>query len=222
LGVADGSISKWERGVFRVGAFSLKKAAITLETSVEYLLGETDDPSPPGYPDGYSLSLRQGNLLAPHDIEVVLASLHIRNTIVVRALPDDFSASCGDGVDWQKNKINYTYTFIDVNSEFIGYAPVFSMQMPDDSMEPYIPDGESVVFSGNQEHVDSAPNGSSMLVNYAGRMLVRGVFRQQGNVTLRAWNQNYKEITLTPDDEFRVCGLVLMVYPSPYAPRVML
>jgi SOS-response transcriptional repressor LexA len=82
--------------------------------------------------------------------------------------------------------------------------------------------GDIVVFTDNVSDIEYAPNGSPVVVNYEDRMIVRCIFRKGDRVILKAWNKLYGDIVVTPEDEFRICGLVLKIYPDPKKPRSML
>ncbi|MDR0615189.1 MAG: helix-turn-helix domain-containing protein, partial [Synergistaceae bacterium] len=47
LDVTNDTVSRWERGVLEIGRDSLLRLAAALDTSVAYLIGETEDSSPP-------------------------------------------------------------------------------------------------------------------------------------------------------------------------------
>jgi transcriptional regulator with XRE-family HTH domain len=53
IGIAVGQVTAWKNGIHPSGE-NLKKLAERLGSSTDYLLGHTDDPSPPG--DSISLS----------------------------------------------------------------------------------------------------------------------------------------------------------------------
>ncbi|MDR1472868.1 MAG: helix-turn-helix domain-containing protein [Synergistaceae bacterium] len=46
LGVANDTVSRWERGALKISRDNLISLAALLKTSVSFLLGETDDPLP--------------------------------------------------------------------------------------------------------------------------------------------------------------------------------
>jgi transcriptional regulator with XRE-family HTH domain len=47
LGVANDTVSRWERGVLLISRESLMSIAAIFNTTISYLLGEIDDSSPP-------------------------------------------------------------------------------------------------------------------------------------------------------------------------------
>jgi transcriptional regulator with XRE-family HTH domain len=48
LGTDGNTVSRWERGVLDIGKKRMRNIAAAISTTVAYLIGETDDPSPPG------------------------------------------------------------------------------------------------------------------------------------------------------------------------------
>lgn len=47
IGVNENTVSRWVSGKRQPGALSLNQLAATLEVSLDYLMGTTDDPTPP-------------------------------------------------------------------------------------------------------------------------------------------------------------------------------
>jgi transcriptional regulator with XRE-family HTH domain len=56
LGVTNDTVSRWERGVLKIGRDSLISIADMLDTSVDYLLGKADEHEP---------RIRKGDRLEP-------------------------------------------------------------------------------------------------------------------------------------------------------------
>jgi phage repressor protein C with HTH and peptisase S24 domain len=127
-------------------------------------------------------------------------------------------------LDWSWNSaaIDFDDELIDYDSDLSHFSPLVGMYVNGDSMEPDIHDGDMVAFTDNPGELDYISNGSIVVVNYEGRMIVRGLFRRDGGVILRAWNKLYDDINVGPEENFRICGLVLKLYPGPKKPRSML
>jgi transcriptional regulator with XRE-family HTH domain len=237
------TITRLENGRSDPKTEELSRLASALNTSVAYLLGETDfpgrpdgllgsllgmdNPSPPSTtiitPEG---AIRQitDELLAKsklREIKSDLAPLNPHHRTVVRVLPKDFAACCGDGIDWGTGTVEFEYEYIDPDPDLTRFSPVIAMSVVGGSMEPDIEEGDMVLFTENSDDIEYASNGSIAVVNYDGRMIVRGLFKRNDRVVLKAWNKDYDDIELTPDDEFRVCGIVLRVDKSK-RPRSML
>lgn len=49
LGAAQNSVSNWEKGTREPDNATLSKLAEIFNVTIDYLLGRTDDPSPPGH-----------------------------------------------------------------------------------------------------------------------------------------------------------------------------
>jgi phage repressor protein C with HTH and peptisase S24 domain len=227
LGVNRNTVGNWEKGKRKPNSDMIMSIAQKLDTSASYLLGETDDlgllNATIVTPDG---AIRQvtDELLAKarqREIKSDLATLNPHHRTVVRVLPKDFAACCGDGVNWETNTVGFEYEYIDPDPDLTRFSPVIAMHVIGDSMEPDIEEGDMVLFTENSSDVEYASNGSIAVVNYDGRMIVRGLFKRNDRIVLKAWNKDYDDIELTPDDEFRVCGIVLRVDKSK-RPRSML
>jgi phage repressor protein C with HTH and peptisase S24 domain len=192
------TITRLENGKTNAKIEDIGRIASTLNTSVAYLLGETDTPEP-------SVKKRE--------IEDDLAPLNPNHRTVVRILPKEFAASCGWGIDWSWNSepVYYDFEYIDPDPDLVRFSPVTGMHVMGDSMEPDIEDGDIVLFTDNPNDIDYAPNGSIVIVNYEGRMIVRGLFRKPDRVILKARNKDYEDIVVTGEQELRIIGLVLRI-----------
>ena len=128
---------------------------------------------------------------------------------LVRILPKEFAACCGSDVSWLDDSIAFELEYWTDDSDLVRHSPVIAMSVIGDSMEPDIEDGDYVVFTNSVSEIDYAPNGSIVIVNYDGRMIVRGLFRKPDRVILKAWNKDYDDIEIKMDEELHICGLVL-------------
>jgi transcriptional regulator with XRE-family HTH domain len=202
-GFSSDTISRWERGDRSPRIKDLEIIASKLNVPI----------------DDTSLSV-----LHEDRPESNLAPLNPYHQALIRVLPKEFSASCEWGNDWSWNSeaIDFESEQTDPDPELARYSPLVGMYVTGDSMEPDILDGDMVAFTDSHSDLEYAPNGSIVVVNYEGRMIVRGIFRKGNKVVLRAWNNIYKDIIVTPESDFKICGLVLKVYPGPKKPRSML
>jgi hypothetical protein len=224
---------------------SLKLIAAALNTSIGYLTGETDDPGPPlryyseitptnmvPVIDAGDLSL-EGMQLGSEIIALRqdvqpkpsakppadLAPLKTGGGALVKVLPKGFAACCGSGVDWGDEAIDFDFEYIDPDPDLARHSPLIAMYVIGDSMEPDIEEDDLVLFS--ESDIDYAPNGSIVVANYEGRMIVRGLFRKPDRVVLKAWNRDYEDIEVKLHEELRICGVVLRIDKSK-KPRPML
>jgi SOS-response transcriptional repressor LexA len=235
--VSFSTVRRWESGNRKPDSDELIKMAYALDTSVSYLIGETDDPfryvsplfegpaesgNPPPTPLFPPPSRTDETVAPKRAVESNVAHFNPSHQLVVRILPKDFAACCGYGVDWQTSSIDFESEMIETDPELTRFSPVIGMYVMGDSMEPDIYDGDMVAFTDNVSDIEYAPNGCTVVVNYEDRMIVRGLFRKGNRVILKAWNKLYDDIVITPEDEFRICGMVLKIYPGPKKPRSML
>jgi transcriptional regulator with XRE-family HTH domain/phage repressor protein C with HTH and peptisase S24 domain len=254
IGVSIQTIGRWERNERRPDAEELQNLATALDTTVAYLMGETDDPARHAliptkvkevlldqvkdmvrnYIEGEVPMPSDDNLLETFSNEMAdyyskntgapiatpkqgipadLVPLNPRHQTLVRLLPKEFSASCGWGHDWSWNSeaIDFDFQYTDPDPELVRYSPVTGMYVMGDSMEPDIEDGDIVLFTDNPHDIDYASNGSIVIVNYEGRMIVRGLFRKPDSIILKARNKEYEDIVVSGEQELRICGLVLRI-----------
>jgi transcriptional regulator with XRE-family HTH domain len=226
----------------RLTSDKAKSLSVALDTSVGYLLHETDNPArymyaseilPPGAAPG--MEYLASEFIAPgiaepsgsqspkqrQHVPADLAPLPARRALV-RVLPKDFSACCGSGVEWgDVSSVAYDFEYYDPDPGLVNYSPVIAMYVIGDSMEPHIEEGDTVIFTENPSDIDYAPNGSTVLVNYEGRMIVRGLFRKPDRVILKAWNKAYEDIEITLEQELHICGVVLRVDKSMKPPSML-
>jgi transcriptional regulator with XRE-family HTH domain len=226
LGVANDTVSRWERGVLKISRESLISLAAALDTSVAYLIGETDDPTrhifqwDKGHLQGEGKTGQNApiNSQRPQDD---LAPLNPRNQTLVKVLPKHFAACCGNGVEWGDESVAYDFEYYDPDPDLTRYSPVIAMYVIGDSMEPDIEEEDIVIFTENTSDIDYAPNGSIVVANYEGRMIVRGLFRKPDHIELKAWNKGYEDIIVKAHEDLNICGVVLRVDKSK-KPRPML
>lgn len=106
--------------------------------------------------------------------------------------------------------------------ELMHFGTMIEMTVSCDSMTPDIEDGDSVIFAELPPELDRVPNGSIVVANYDERLLVRGLFRKGRGVILRAWQSEiYPDIIPTPDDYFRVLGIVQRVLKAKKPKQMM-
>jgi transcriptional regulator with XRE-family HTH domain len=198
-GVSMSTVRRWESGERNPGSDELIKLAAVLDTSVSYLLGETDISAPK--------QLVESNVATMND------------AIMVPVVTDDISACCGSGNIYPD----------EVKWEIVGYYPMDSsdligytwqtndfcvIKVSGDSMEPHLNEGERVLFVKAPDV--QVMSGDFAVMLYQGKLLIRGIiFEKDGKIVLRPTNEKYKDIVVTKaSDDLCILGKVLGVVPS--------
>jgi len=200
------TIFRAEKGT-NVQTKNLRAIATALNTSVAYLMGETDDPH---YIPIAGISLR-------HNVQ---SNATLRDdTIHVPIISSEISACCGNGHNYPE----------DVNWEVIGSYPIlpedvlayewqvgkkgFAIIKADgDSMEPQIEDGERVIFA---KCPDTKPaNGNFVLLKWDDRLMIRGYTNYENDITLIPVNKIYEEIKTKKGDK-RLCIIGVVIGKVP-------
>lgn len=180
----------------------MRKIAVALNTSVTYLSGETDDPTPP-QSSRVSVEL-QSNLrpIPPEDM------------IMVPMVSPEIKVCAGDGnsygVDVPELEVVGVWPLYDPKlSALYSSRSLSSMTVEGDSMEPQIHDGDIVVFNHDSAWVP----GNVMVVCLDGRLMVKGIISQgEGKPPiLRSTNRDYMDIQVSEDSFFLVYGRVLRI-----------
>lgn len=186
VGVSIETIARWERGERAPNSTDLLKLASALDTTVSYLLGETDTTA-------------QSNA---HEITDI---------IWVPVVSDRVKVCAGNGnaypdVEWEvidrqpfsaKDLAGYSWQGV----EFVV------MTVEGDSMEPIVGDGDKVLFAENAE----ITTGDIAVVALDGSIFIRGVlFNKDESIILRPRNQDYPDMLIDPkEQDFHVVGKVL-------------
>lgn len=234
VNVTQAYVSKIELGEREPSYAMLELIAKTLNTSIAYLTGETDNPKPPvitmpvsGDRVETSASERKTLLSAPEPIKVTLDKLQKLPDSNARAIDvlwvpitsPDIKACCGQGNSYAE----------EIQWDVIGHYPIpsymlmgytwqtnefQSIYVEGDSMEPRLHDGDLILFA----HL-TLMDGDMGVVKYRGKMLVRIVrLRDNVPVLLHALNDEYyDDINLEEDelDDFCILGKVLLRLPKP-------
>ncbi len=80
-----------------------------------------------------------------------------------------------------------------------------------DSMEPFIHDGDDVLFAENLE----VRNGDVAIVSIDGTVFVKGILYGKNSITLVSYNKEYPDRTFDCDDhEVEIKGKVLRILPK--------
>lgn len=249
IGVHETTIRRWEQGRDRGPDLdALKRIAHALETSVAYLTGETDDPKRYASILGNSPDL-DGNKrplspaavvsLFPQNIDSLLGESILpesrkeawdravnatppnpHHMARVKVLPKEFRICCGKGVHWLDDTVEFESVINMPDPDLVRFSPLIAIWAEGDSMEPDIQDGDMVIFTDNIYERELAGNGDIVLVNYNGRLIIRGLMTRGEKMSLRAFNRDeYEDIEIDPQkDDFEVLGRVLKVHRT-WKPR---
>lgn len=225
LDVASGTVSRWETSDRNPDFETLKKIATLLKTSVAYLMGELDDPTPflvCGVGEaGWQLGEDITELPNSHKTRVASAresNVKINNTLIeVPLLTIANAASCGAG--------NGLYGVISESTENI-FVERQAFNYIDETRKPFaVPiEGDSMIGAGLEEGANAVINpadevlsGDTALVCLDGNWLIKWiVYNPDGSVDLKPANPNYKtthiETAYTSDPSwFRIIGKVVRI-----------
>ncbi|MDO5116092.1 MAG: helix-turn-helix domain-containing protein [Synergistaceae bacterium] len=163
------SIRRWEKGNQVPRADELQKLAVALNTSVAYLIGETDDPArpvagatTPKVPDGVRVDLLKSS----------------GRIIQVPVYGKELSACCGGGFPDSDQIYSDAEEFIAIPSGFLG--PVSS----DPNYQPFIiyAEGDSMVNAGIHDGAqviinpyDDVLDGDAALVEFATNPVTKNI-----------------------------------------------
>ncbi len=218
VGVSQAFLSEVERNLKGVSMDVLKAIAQALNTSSDYLMGRTNDPSPPS--DIVSIEVT-GYALNPNESvanqlkrEPGVSSVAMR--IINIPIISNVKACCGNGniypteVNWEADS-----SFPVPEFEIAGYTwqtkDFKCIRAEGHSMEPYISDGEIVLFAHGLE----LSNGDIAVLLWEDRLLIRGVFfGKEKRVELKPANKEYESFVVEEWQNFCVLGKVLKVLSS--------
>ncbi len=201
LNVQRNTVWRWENKRANPDKNTMILLAAALDTTIAYLLGETDNPerTDPRHP------LRD---LPASDVQLI-------NTIRVPVISGVVKACCGNGNSYANDVEWEEAGFIDVPSrDLSGYTwqvgndGFRTMNVEGNSMEPRIHDGDLILFAKLPYN-----NGNFVIVKYDDRLLVRAIWDDhRGHIRLHALNSAYKDIEVDLEDESRefvILGKVL-------------
>lgn len=228
LGVVVSTIWRWENNRGNLPARSLPRIAEVLNTSVAYLLGETNDTSPsdeteaplvPPKPSVPSVSLPLFPLKEMgSEREILRPELRIKEAIPVPVVSPVVKVCCGEGnsypeeVRWQEKG-----TILIPLEDLYGYAWQAGdggfkiLTVEGDSMEPQINDKDRILFVDME-----VKNGDIAVILYQGRLILRGVLFEKEVIRLKAVNPNYEDIVVPrdeADETLRFFGRMLGIVP---------
>jgi len=206
LGVTRGTITRWENGTRAPSDEDKHRLSRTLNVSIAYLMGETDEP-------GSQAQKKPGT--AVPDLKNNIVSDKGKIAVPVLDINTAACAGAGNGLCGVTPEAS---EYILVDPDDIGpiddrHRP-FCIRVEGDSMEGAgIPDGSMVVINPAIE----VSNGAIALVVFDDLWMVKGIVRQRdGSVELRSSNPNYAPVVVEPematdDSWLKVIGPVMEV-----------
>ncbi|KEJ91106.1 XRE family transcriptional regulator [Synergistes jonesii] len=205
INVTGATLSRWKNNINEPDDETKQRLASALNTSVAYLMGETDDPTPP-----------QASRVGTPDLELQsnVRPIPPENILMVPMVSPEIRLSAGNGnnydVDAPELEFVGTWPVFDAElSAFYSDKSLSCMTVEGDSMEPQIHDGDIVVFNHSHDWV----SGNVMVVCLDGRLMVKGMVSQgEGKPPiLRSTNRDYMDIQVNVDSFFLVYGRVLRI-----------
>jgi repressor LexA len=198
IGVARQTISSWENNASIPNSDDLKKIAAILNTTVAYLIGESDDK------------------------EIRRTSYYYDQLIEIPIMDASIVACAGAGNGWVEEVAAQTEKYIHLPKETIGPIGVngpFAVKVEGDSMEAAgINDGAIVAINPEAEIYD----GDVVLVAFGimRQVAVKWIyFRRDGSIELRSANSAYQPLIFSKEDieqdMVRVLGKVVCVVNKP-------
>lgn len=222
-GITQAYFSQIELGQREPSLTVLQALAHALNTTVGYLVGESNDPTPNKtlMPQPNDAENAFATLPETHpEVESNLRPVPPDNVIWVPVVDKIVKACAGKGNGYSAEcewEIAYNYPVVD-GAIAATHSPenLLMMTVEGDSMEPDIEEGELVLF----DKVDPWVPGNIVVVYYNGKLMVKGILRQGDKIVLRSRNwQEYKDIVVDDDDVFFILGRVLRIAPPLKSPK---
>ena len=195
---------------------------------LEYALGSVEDDLDVSIWDIYNSSKK---LIKEYDPEgykeefgTEAPNAHtIDNVVQVPVIDGIISVSAGNGNGYPNITWNEIGTMPIPKDDLIGYswqgAQYRIISVDGDSMEPYICNGDRLLFASG---IDVGP-GEVAVVSYNDRLWVKGILENKdGTVTLISFNKNYPDRIIDPQQhDFHILGKALRVVSSKKIPSTI-
>lgn len=194
LNITGSTLSRWKNDINEPDDETKMQLATILNTSVAYLMGETDNPE----------TEHQSYISFSNDI--IELTVYDISTVV----------SCGTELSalHSSQRVEVIFTNMDSIAQYDKNNPPFSVMMPNDSMRGAgINEGNYVVINP----VESAESGQPAFVIYNGSGLIRWVLKKaDGSVELQPANTDYALIKVEQEYvnnefKFKVIGRVVEI-----------
>ncbi|WP_245601448.1 XRE family transcriptional regulator [Mesoaciditoga lauensis] len=190
LGITQPALSMIEAGRRGISIEIARKLSDIFNVSIDYILGNTDDPTPPKKIED-KVKLSGGS------------STFSFEKIQLKPIPVYDGASAGKiGMFPNENEI-VEYATIPVDS-----PGKYGVIVHGNSMEPEISDGDIVIVDAEQD----VPNGKKAVVCVDGGILVKVLYRQNGTATLVSLNPKYPPIIIKSSEiPSYILGKVILI-----------
>ena len=202
LAVGPKTISRWETGAREPDLETISKVARLLNTSVAYLVGETDNPNAQDAADSKVIKIPVNGGKVYHSDKLLM----------IPRISSEVRVSAGTGnsyenVQWEV--LDRYPVFDGPLSAIYGDDDLTCITVEGDSMEPQIHDGDVVIFNHDPDWV----SGNIYVVCHNGLLLVKGLISDGYDKPpiLRSTNKDYPDIKIKEDDFFLVYGRVLKI-----------
>lgn len=214
LNITGATLSRWKNNINEPDDEAKQLLATILNTSVAYLMGESDDPRPVLRLDG-TMKLDGRAIIGRGANRASTARIIPQEKLMwIPVISPEVKLCAGNGIDYSDSGLEWTVVeHIPIAdgrlSALYSEDSLLAMYVEGDSMEPQIHDGDLVVFNRDASWV----SGNIMVVCLDGRLMVKGVISTgQGKPpVLRSTNPEYKDITITEDSFFLIYGRVLKI-----------
>lgn len=249
LDVTSGTVSRWVNNEREPDFENVKKIAGILNTSVAYLMGEIRDPTPffecggeagsqlgqditelpKKYPSRVANGLKPGEAPAEkkEDNNTPSNGAQIDDVIFVPIVSNKvITACCGNGSAYAEEVVwEYEGRFPVPAKVLMGYTwqgcSYRIMEAEGSSMEPYIYNGDQVLFV---EYCDAGV-GDIVVVSINNRLFIKGIVKMnEKELCLRAYNWQISPdmvVNLEGDTEVCILGKVINVVSARSIPKMI-
>lgn len=249
VGLSRQTFVRWEGGETSPDIDDVKKVASVLHTSVAYLIGEVDDTTPflecggevgsqlgqditdlpKKYPSRVANGLKSEKTghYQNNDANIPSNATHIDDVIFVPIVSNKVvTACCGNGSAYAEDVVwEYEGRFPVPAKILMGYTwqgcSYKIMEAEGSSMEPYIYNGDQVLFV---EYCDAGV-GDIVVVSINNRLFIKGIVRMnEKEICLRAYNWQISPdlvVNLEGDTEVCILGKVINVVSARSIPKMI-
>lgn len=249
VGLSRQTFVRWEGGETSPDIDDVKKVASVLHTSVAYLIGEVDDTTPflecggeagsqlgqditelpKKYPSRVANGLKPGEAPAEkkEDNNTPSNGAQIDDVIFVPIVSNKvITACCGNGSAYAEEVVwEYEGRFPVPAKVLMGYTwqgcSYRIMEAEGSSMEPYIYNGDQVLFV---EYCDAGV-GDIVVVSINNRLFIKGIVKMnEKELCLRAYNWQISPdmvVNLEGDTEVCILGKVINVVSARSIPKMI-
>jgi len=227
IGVSRPSVSQWERDKAVPETTKLRDLANTLNVSIAYLTGETDDPTPIRVIPRSMEDIKRDAIMHPfvdsrkNILQIASAPEYCDGHLIsanrYTFIPVvELKACAGNGngyaeYDWNETEV-YPVQKLDIMGHAWQSENMRLVEVEGGSMEPKYHDGDLVLFVQGEGY----GYGDIVIAIWQGRLFIRGYFPTDGAIELRPKAEGYSTIVIeNGTDNFQIVGKVIKSYPKP-------